>query len=242
MMTPTIESTPTRSTFAIAVAWWRVVVATAFASLWIGCIPMKHRAIPAANPMQGQIGGELRLPGGDKKFQKDCAKVQDWYCLDAFFRIEAADESSVVVRYRVTATSLESSHAREKFVAALALVTADGRKIRGKLSTRFESKELPDISYGDRGYVKTGRIEHVPQADGRVITQNETTIADVTRTISRVIGSNYIVFQGANLLSADAPKLILALDGGLLGGGEQWVFDFTGAPPSNALLAVGEPE
>ena len=241
MMTPTTESTRMHSLFSFANAWSRVLVVTVFATLWMGCIPMKHHSIPATNPMQGQVGGEMRLPGGDKQFQKDCAKVQDWYCLDAFFRIEAADESSVVVRYRVTATSLESSHAHEKFVRALALVTADGRKIRGKLSTRFESKELPDISYGDRGYVKTGRIEHIPQADGRVISQNETTIADVTRTISRVIGSNYIVFQGANLLGSDAPKIILALDGGLLGGGEQWVFDFTGAPPSNALLAVGEP-
>ena len=241
MMTPTFESTPMRPLFSFADTWSRVLVVTVFATLWMGCIPMKHRSIPAANPMQGQVGGEFRLPGGDKKFQKDCAKVQDWYCLDAFFRIEAADETSVVVRYRVTATSLESSHAHEKFVRALALVTADGRKIRGKLSTRFESKELPDISYGDRGYVNTGRIEHIPQADGRVITQNETTIADVTRTITRVIGSNYIVFQGANLLAADALKITLALDGGLLGGGEQWVFDFTGAPPSNAMLAVGEP-
>lgn len=241
MMTSKIESTRMRSLFSFANAWSRVLVVTAFATLWMGCIPMKHRTIPAANPMQGQVGGELRLPGGDKKFQKDCAKVQDWYCLDAFFRIEAADETSVVVRYRVTATSLENSHAHEKFVKALTLVTADGRKVHGKISTRFESKELPDISYGDRGYVKTGRIEHIRQADGRVITQDETTIADVTRTMSRVIGSNYIVFEGANLLSADAPKVTLALPGGLLGGGEQWVFDFTGAPPSNAVLAVGEP-
>jgi hypothetical protein len=240
MMTPTTESTRKRSLFSYATVSSRVLVVTVFAALWMGCA-MKHRSIPATNPMQGKVGGELRLPGGDKQFQKDCAKVQDWYCLDAFFRIEAADETSVVVRYRITATDVENSHADEKFVRAMALVTADGRKIRGKLSTRFESKELPDISYSDRGYVNTGRIEHIPQADGRVITQNETTIAEVTRTLARVIGSNYIVFEGANLLSADAPKIILAFDGGLLGGGEQWTFDFTGAPPSNAVLAVGEP-
>ncbi|MBL0215567.1 MAG: hypothetical protein IPQ07_17000 [Myxococcales bacterium] len=219
-----------------------LVLTIALAGCLAACFPMAHRTIPAANPRLGDgPRGELRIPSKDERLQKDCALAGDWYCLDSFYRIESADSSEVVVRYRAVAMTAEQARLEASQIRKMVLITEDGRKVRAKLSSRFEVRPLPILRYEDDGYVKTGRVEYVPQADGRVIRQDETTIGTVRRKISRVIGSSYIVFQGADLISPGSKRVVIEFEKGLLGGGARWVFDFIGTEVRNAKLATNEP-
>ena len=206
------------------------------------CIPMRQRTIPATNPATGQApAGEMRRRHSDERLQGDCAAQRDWYCFDEFFRLEAADANQVVLRYRVVGKDAAQARAAQSYVGRMTLVTEDGRKVTGRLAERFEVQALPTLRYGDDGYVKTGRREYLPQADGRVIAQDETTIGTVTRSLPRVIGTNYVVFEGAGLVAPTSSKVTIAFPKGLLGGGEQWVFDFAGRTARNAVLATDEP-
>ena len=219
-----------------------LVLILALAGCLAGCFPMAHRTIPAANPALGDgPRGELRIPAKDERLQKDCARAGDWYCLDDFYRLESADGNQVVVRYRKVAMTAEQARLEAKQVRKMVLITEDGRKVRAKVSSRFEVRPLSILRYEDDGYVKTGRVEYVPQADGRVIRQDETTIGTVQRRISRVIGTNYIVFEGAGLISPKSKRVVIEFEKGLLGGGAQWVFDFIGTEVRNAKLATNEP-
>lgn len=210
-------------------------------ALVAGCIPMRQRTIPATNPATGQApAGEMRRPHADARLHEDCAEQHDWYCYDDFVRIESADADQVVLRYRIVGTDAAQARVGQAFVRKMTLITEDGRRVTGTLAERFEVRELPTLRYQDDGYVKTGRREYLPQADGRVIAQDETTIGTVTRSLPRVLGTSYIVFAGARL-SPTAGKLTIAFPKGLLGGGEMWVFDFAGRTAHNAVLAIDEP-
>lgn len=220
----------------------KLTLSIALTLLVAGCIPMRHRTIPATNPATGQApAGEMRRLHPDERLRGDCTAQHDWYCYDEFVRIEAADAEQVVLRYRIVGGDAVQARVGQRFVGMLTLVTEDGRRVTGTLAERFELQTLPTLDYQDDGYVKTGRREYLPQADGRVIAQDETTIGTVTRQLPRMIGTSYIVFEGARLLSPTSSKITFALPKGLLGGGEQWVFDFEGRTARNAVLATDEP-
>ncbi len=185
--------------------------------------------------------GELRVRSSDERLQKDCAKAGDWYCLDVFYRLESAAPDEVVVRFRMVATTDEEARIVQKGLNKMVLLTEDGRRVRAELSPRFEVRPIPNLRYSDDGSIKTGRIVYRRQPDGSVIQEDEWYLGTVMRETKRVIGSNFIVFKGTNLISPTSKNLVFEFEKGLLGGGARWVFDFVGAEVRNATLAVNEP-
>ena len=59
------------------------------------------------------------------------------------------------------------------------------------------------------------------------------------RTLQRYSGTNFVVFEGANLITAESRWVKFRFPSGLLVDGHpEWTFRFDGAPARNAAIAT----
>ncbi|NUP12566.1 MAG: hypothetical protein HOW73_41510 [Polyangiaceae bacterium] len=195
------------------------------------------RTIPMANPANEEPSSELRIKNPDERLREDCDKQGATDCLDAFFRLERVEPERVVFRYRLLSPTAEGAHLESKYVDRVVFTNPEGQSAIGKLSDEFVLERLPSIDYADDGYVETGRTVYRAQGDGSVVSQKETTIGQVTRKLERYSGSNYVVFEGKDLIGPNTQWVTLDFPGGLLGGGAKWTFKFGDAAPENAVMA-----